>query len=194
MKVSHGRSATHCLVDSPKSWARPYISNYDRRALPANREFVRRLAQGYGLPARASLRNRARTRWAATCGVRRMSDPQIRITDHRADRNFASTIRSRDRFRSNLAIQKDGLVAGAMRPANHVRPCQKSPSTNTASRASRKLKSGLPITCKSFRRKRKPSFSNAPASCSSGSVRAVRTARMIRDRVALSNTSTISLL
>lgn len=134
-------------------------------------------------------RRRARTLPALTPASLRTSEPQSLKTDHPVRLNSRSTRRSRLRFRTNLAIQKSVFVAGAAPFLNHVRPCQKSPSTNTASLARRNEKSGLPKILVSFLRKRRPIALSAPARRSSGSVSAVRTARMMRARVCLSNMS-----
>ena len=153
----------------------------------------------YGLPGRR-LRpfrvrrwSRARTFKAPASGARLTSEPQSLRTDHPFLRNVRSTTRSRLWLRSNFAIQKSEFVAGATRFSYQARPCQKSPSTKTASRAFRKEKSGVPRTSWSFRRKRRPRALSTSARRSSGSVLAVRTARMIRCRVSGSNMSAMGV-
>lgn len=121
------------------------------------------------------------------------SEPHNRMTDQPSLRRAEVTSRSRRRLRSNLAIQNWVLVAGAAPSSNHLRPCQKSPSIKTASRASGKVKSGLPSIFGSFLRKERQMAANARASRTSGSVSAVRTLRMMRRRVASSKTSAMLL-
>lgn len=69
---------------------------------------------------------------------------QIRNTRQPCRRNVRLTIRSRSRLPSNFCRQNARLLAGCV--AWSGQPCQKQPSTNTASRAFRKTKSGLPNT------------------------------------------------
>jgi hypothetical protein len=65
-----------------------------------------------------------------------------RRTRHLALRSCALTFRSRSRFVAIFFFQNFLLVAGSRKHLGH--PCQKHPSTNTATRSSRKTKSGLP--------------------------------------------------
>jgi hypothetical protein len=67
---------------------------------------------------------------------------QIRITCHPADRSTRFTCRSRARFLAILATQYLRLLAGSR--ARVRWPCQKAPSTNTATFCVRNTKSGRP--------------------------------------------------
>src|SRR5207302_3116846 len=109
-----------------------------------------------GQPARKRRRSRVRTLRALASGAFLTSEPQRRSTAHPLFRRVRSTTRSRLRLRSNLPTQNSTFVAGAAPFSNQARPCQKSPSTNTASWFSLKTKSGFPNTFVSFRLKRSP--------------------------------------
>src|SRR5260221_8569909 len=67
-----------------------------------------------------------------------------RSTRQPALRNVRVTVRSRCAFRPSFAAHHAARVAGFV--AWRGQPCQKQPSTNTASFAARKRKSGLPKT------------------------------------------------
>lgn len=66
----------------------------------------------------------------------------ILTTVHPLSLSFSPTIRSRLRFATNLAFQNSALLAGLVPHRGHA--CQKQPSTNTATRARGKAKSGVP--------------------------------------------------
>jgi hypothetical protein len=66
----------------------------------------------------------------------------IRKTTQPDARSARETARSRCAFRASFAVQKATRVFGVRPWRGH--PCQKQPSTNTASFAARKTKSGLP--------------------------------------------------
>jgi hypothetical protein len=87
----------------------------------------------------------------ATCSEFRSSCCQIRRMRQPLPERVPMTIRSRRRFRSSFAAQNSRLFTGMEPWAGH--PCQKQPSTKTASRARRNTKSGLP---KTFARLRQP--------------------------------------
>ena len=72
-----------------------------------------------------------------------------RSTVQPARRSVRVTSRSRAALRENFAAQKAARVAGCV--ACRGQPCQKHPSTNTATRSLRKTKSGFPNT-RAFRR------------------------------------------
>ena len=74
---------------------------------------------------------------------------QIRTTFHPSDRNVRDTSRSRAWFRASLAAQNDPFCFGIVPCRGH--PCQKQPSTNTATRSYQNTKSGFPNT-RCFRR------------------------------------------
>jgi hypothetical protein len=70
------------------------------------------------------------------------SCPQILITCHPCPSNVLVTSRSRFLFASSFFFQNALLLAGRVPCFGH--PCQKQPSTKTATRTDRKTKSGLP--------------------------------------------------
>ena len=84
-----------------------------------------------------ALRTLARTR----AGLRN-SCSQIRITRQPSFRKVRVTSRSRIRFPKSFFVQKSRLLAGVLECFRQ--PCQKQPSTKTASRCSRNVKSGFP--------------------------------------------------
>ena len=91
-------------------------------------------------------RSSARRRRRATCGHRfaASAHSHTRSTVHPALRSVRTTSRSRVLLRENFAAQYAARVAGCV--ACRGQPCQKHPSTNTATFAARKTKSGFPNT------------------------------------------------
>ena len=102
------------------------------------------------LPDRAPVTRRATSPgWRnSCCQMRRMRQPRAS--------NISATVRSRLPFRSSFAVQNSRFVSGMEPWMGH--PCQKQPSTKTARRAARKIKSGLP---KIFARRRQPLISKS---------------------------------
>src|ERR1019366_4381182 len=96
---------------------------------------------------------------AILCGALSTSLSQTRITCQPFASNSALTRLSRFLFASSFAIQYDALcpLLSLERRRFQNRPCQKSPSQKTATRALIKTTSGLPTTSVTFVRKRPPS-------------------------------------
>jgi hypothetical protein len=69
--------------------------------------------------------------------------------------------------------------------SKYSRPCQKSPSTNTATFAEGKTKSGVPGKARQCSRYRKPSFQHAFRNATSGPVFSVLTEDIIPDRLSV---------
>lgn len=87
------------------------------------------------------LRSRAMVRFARLA-VRSCS--HILITVQPLARNVRVTSRSRRRFAESFLNQKSAFPFGQGECLGFGHPCQKQPSTNTATRSRRKIKSGLP--------------------------------------------------
>lgn len=98
---------------------------------------------------------------------RSISCSQIRSTTHPARRNFLKLRRSLARL-SPIFFVQNGLNLYSQAGNRH--PCQKSPSTKTATRARANTKSGRPGKPRTWRCGRLPAFLSARAISRSGQV------------------------
>ena len=115
---------------------------------------------------------------------------QIRTTCHPSDRNVRDTSRSRALFRASFARQNSPFCFGNVPCRGH--PCQKQPSTNTATRSLQNTKSGFPNTRCCRRHPVIPSRRNHRASATSVSRFPLeRTRAITSDRFFLVKTSDI---
>ena len=118
---------------------------------------------------------------------------QIRITIQPRARNSRATLRSLARLYLIFSLQKAELVIGTLNERGL--PCQKSPSTKTATRCKWKVKSGRPGRWLCRRQPQTPAARNAASSRSSVD-RLPRglMPRIISDRFAREKTSAISTI
>ena len=121
---------------------------------------------------------------------RARSCSQIRSTRQPRFRSVLLTSRSRCTFRASLAFQNATRVFGVRAWRRH--PCQKQPSTKTASLAVRKTKSGLPSSDTPRRQPKMSCFRSKCASrCSVLALPVLRTLPISALRFALVRTSTM---
>lgn len=112
-------------------------------------------------------------------------------TLHPSARSAASVSRSLQTFDSNFAAQKPSFVAGEVVYRHPGWRCQKQPWTCTTAPNLGKTMSGRPGSSLSWRRNRSPRRCSALRRATSGLVFRPRIPDIIRDRVALSTTSTM---
>lgn len=127
--------------------------------------------------------NHARMERAARAGSQRISLSQIRTTCQPAFTSSLETARSLLRFRAILAIQYSALCRRSNERLRRAqcRPCQKSPSQKTTTRAARKTISGLPGKSGAYLRYRSPSLVSSRRSSTSCNESVFRFARFDRD-------------
>jgi hypothetical protein len=133
-------------------------------------------------------RTLARRRKTADSPVARSACSQIRTTRQPLRRRARVTSRSRSLFRESLASQNFRRVAGMVPCLGQ--PCQKQPSTKTATRSAGQAKSGRPGRGRWRRQPVIPDLRRAEANRSSvARLPRERTAAITRDRSALVKTS-----
>lgn len=125
--------------------------------------------------------NASPTRNAQPWGSRSISWPQKRRTVQPAAVKRCVCSRSRVTFRSSLASQYPVLLAGRLQHCGH--PCQKQPSTKTATRLAANTKSGLVRSTRAERRQpRVPDAQRLDAKRCSSEVLSLGIAAIVRLR------------
>lgn len=118
-------------------------------------------------------------------GLRRTSVSQTPITNQPARMRARRARASRARFAAIFGIQYAAFARCLSWPLRRfqLRPCQKSPSQNTARRSLGKTRSGLPGRVLTFFRYRRPRRHSARRSIISGVVSMARLACFVRELV-----------
>lgn len=141
----------------------------------------------FDLHPRRLVRNSMAREMRRRVAARETAHSFTRITVHPARRKCWDTRRSRRWLFSILSRQNLVFVLGKYLQRH---PCQKQPSTNTATLSLGHAKSGLPSTVHCLRYPRRPADqSRCPNACSVDRFPAERTAAMILDRTSLGTRS-----